>query len=90
MKIGFIGLGIMGAPMAGHLLAAGHEMFVRTRSKVPEGLQAGDAVRHRPRTLPAPRMSSSSCCRTRPTWSWCCSARTAWPRAFPRERPSST
>ncbi|HSV47449.1 MAG TPA: 2-hydroxy-3-oxopropionate reductase [Ramlibacter sp.] len=39
MKIGFIGLGIMGAPMAGHLLAAGHEMFVRTRSKVPEGLQ---------------------------------------------------
>jgi 2-hydroxy-3-oxopropionate reductase len=40
MKIGFIGLGIMGAPMAGHLLAGGHEMFVRTRSKVPEGLQA--------------------------------------------------
>jgi 2-hydroxy-3-oxopropionate reductase len=40
MKIGFIGLGIMGAPMAGHLLAAGHEMFVRTRSKVPQSLQA--------------------------------------------------
>jgi len=39
MKVGFIGLGIMGAPMAGHLLAAGHEMFVRTRSKVPESLQ---------------------------------------------------
>jgi 2-hydroxy-3-oxopropionate reductase len=39
MKIGFIGLGIMGAPMAQHLLAAGHEMFVRTRSKVPEALQ---------------------------------------------------
>jgi 2-hydroxy-3-oxopropionate reductase len=39
MKIGFIGLGIMGAPMAGHLLAAGHTMFVRTRSKVPEALQ---------------------------------------------------
>ena len=39
MKIGFIGLGIMGAPMARHLLAAGHEMFVRTRSKVPEGLE---------------------------------------------------
>ncbi|HSV70960.1 MAG TPA: NAD(P)-binding domain-containing protein, partial [Methylibium sp.] len=35
MKIGFIGLGIMGAPMAQHLLAAGHELFVRTRSKVP-------------------------------------------------------
>ena len=40
MKIGFIGLGIMGAPMAQHLLAAGHELFVRTRSKVPEGLKA--------------------------------------------------
>jgi 2-hydroxy-3-oxopropionate reductase len=40
MKIGFIGLGIMGAPMAQHLLAAGHELFVRTRSKVPETLKA--------------------------------------------------
>jgi len=38
MKIGFIGLGIMGTPMAQHLLTAGHEMFVRTRSKVPEAL----------------------------------------------------
>ena len=38
MKIGFIGLGIMGAPMAQHLLEAKHEMFVRTRSKVPEAL----------------------------------------------------
>jgi 2-hydroxy-3-oxopropionate reductase len=40
MKIGFIGLGIMGAPMAGHLLAAGHELFVHTRSKVAESLSA--------------------------------------------------
>jgi len=28
MKIGFIGLGIMGAPMAKHLVAAGHELMV--------------------------------------------------------------
>jgi 2-hydroxy-3-oxopropionate reductase len=35
MKIGFIGLGIMGTPMAGHLRAAGHDLFVATRSKVP-------------------------------------------------------
>lgn len=35
MKIGFIGLGIMGAPMAGHLIAGGHQAFVQTRSKVP-------------------------------------------------------
>jgi 2-hydroxy-3-oxopropionate reductase len=43
MNIGFIGLGIMGAPMAGHLLAGGHTLFVRTRSKVPEAL-AGATV----------------------------------------------
>ena len=40
MKIGFIGLGIMGAPMAQHLLAAGHELFVPKRSKVPDALSA--------------------------------------------------
>ncbi len=38
MKLGFIGLGIMGAPMAGHLAAAGHTLFVTTRSKVPADL----------------------------------------------------
>ena len=43
MKIGFIGLGIMGSPMAQHLLAAGHEMFVRTRSQVPDALSAATA-----------------------------------------------
>jgi len=35
-KIGFIGLGIMGAPMAGHLLDAGHQLFVNTQGPVPE------------------------------------------------------
>jgi 2-hydroxy-3-oxopropionate reductase len=28
MKIGFIGLGVMGRPMAGHLIAAGHEVHL--------------------------------------------------------------
>ena len=37
-KIGFIGLGIMGAPMAGHLQAGGHEMHVFTIGPVPEAL----------------------------------------------------
>ena len=36
--LGFIGLGIMGAPMAGHLLAAGHQLYVNTRGKVPQAL----------------------------------------------------
>jgi len=34
MRIGFIGLGIMGAPMAQRLLAAGHQLFVHTRGKL--------------------------------------------------------
>jgi 2-hydroxy-3-oxopropionate reductase len=45
MKIGFIGLGIMGRPMAGHLQKAGHELFVvRHRSPLPEELVAGGAT----------------------------------------------
>jgi len=35
LKIGFIGLGIMGTPMAGHLMRAGHELYVYTLGKVP-------------------------------------------------------
>ncbi len=45
LNIGFIGLGIMGAPMAGHLRKAGHTLFVNTRSKVaPDLLAAGVTV----------------------------------------------
>ena len=43
-KLGFIGLGIMGAPMAGHLRAAGHDLFVNTRSQVPQALLDAGAV----------------------------------------------
>lgn len=43
-KIGFIGLGIMGAPMAGHLVNAGHEVFINTRSKIPEELANSPAI----------------------------------------------
>ncbi len=35
MNVGFIGLGIMGAPMALHLVEAGHALFLKTRSEVP-------------------------------------------------------
>ena len=38
MKIGFIGTGIMGAPMAGHLLGGGHELAVHNRKSIPQGL----------------------------------------------------
>jgi 2-hydroxy-3-oxopropionate reductase len=44
-KIGFIGLGIMGAPMAGHLLAAGNEMSVADiTKKIPKELTDGGAA----------------------------------------------
>ena len=38
-KVGFIGLGIMGAPMAGHLSDGGHELFLHSRSGVPSELK---------------------------------------------------
>jgi 2-hydroxy-3-oxopropionate reductase len=38
MKVGFIGLGIMGTPMAGHLIKGGHELFLHTASRVPDVL----------------------------------------------------
>lgn len=43
-KIGFIGLGIMGAPMCAHLLAAGHQLFVHTRGKVPAQIASSSAT----------------------------------------------
>ncbi|MDP2816978.1 MAG: 2-hydroxy-3-oxopropionate reductase [Polaromonas sp.] len=44
LKIGFIGLGIMGAPMAMHLLQAGHILFVNTLRKVPSALADAGAT----------------------------------------------
>ena len=37
-NIGFIGLGIMGTPMAGHLIQGGHTLFLHSRSGVPQSL----------------------------------------------------
>ncbi|GAC1348434.1 MAG: 2-hydroxy-3-oxopropionate reductase [Acetobacteraceae bacterium] len=42
MNIGFSGLGIMGRPMAEHLAAGGHTLFLHSRSGVPSGM-AGTA-----------------------------------------------
>ena len=43
LKLGFIGLGIMGAPMAGHLIKAGHQLFVHTRGKLSAEIAATHA-----------------------------------------------
>jgi 2-hydroxy-3-oxopropionate reductase len=42
--VGFIGLGTMGTPMAGHLQTGGHRLFVHTRSQVPEAVTSGGAT----------------------------------------------
>ncbi len=44
LNLGFIGLGIMGTPMCGHLINAGHQLFVTTRSKVPDAIASTNAV----------------------------------------------
>ena len=44
LRLGFIGLGIMGAPMAGHLVAAGHTVFVHTRGRVPPAIAESRAT----------------------------------------------
>ena len=44
-KIGFIGIGTMGRPMAGHLLAGGHDLFAYLRKDMPAELEDGGAIR---------------------------------------------
>jgi 2-hydroxy-3-oxopropionate reductase len=52
-KIGFIGLGVMGAPMARNLLEAGYELVVHSRSRGPaeELAQAGAETAGSPREV---------------------------------------
>jgi 2-hydroxy-3-oxopropionate reductase len=44
MNVGFIGLGIMGRPMAGHLLAGGHVLYAHDHKPVPDELRQKGAV----------------------------------------------
>jgi 2-hydroxy-3-oxopropionate reductase len=44
MKIGFIGLGTMGRPMAGHLQAGQHKLFLHDIAPLPQELIEGGAV----------------------------------------------
>lgn len=43
-KVGFIGLGVMGSPMAANILKGGHELFVLQRKPLPAELAALGAV----------------------------------------------
>jgi len=52
MKIGFIGLGIMGRPMAGHLIDAGHELALNRVKPVSQFLvDKGGVARETPRAV---------------------------------------
>src|SRR5260370_28905679 len=44
IDIGFIGLGTMGRPMAGHLLAAGHRLFLHDVVPVAQELVAAGGI----------------------------------------------
>ena len=44
LKLGFIGLGIMGTPMALNLIKGGHTLFVNTRRQIPQDLLAAGAT----------------------------------------------
>jgi 2-hydroxy-3-oxopropionate reductase len=43
-KVGFIGLGIMGAPMAGHLQKGGHKLYLHDQKNPPYDLIEGGAT----------------------------------------------
>jgi 2-hydroxy-3-oxopropionate reductase len=43
-KVGFVGLGIMGRPMAAHLRAAGHELYVHDHKPAPQTLISQGAI----------------------------------------------
>ena len=52
-RVGWIGTGVMGGSMAGHVLAAGYELMVfnRTRAKAQPLLDRGDRWAETPRQL---------------------------------------
>lgn len=58
MRVGFCGLGVMGAPMAAHLARAGHDVLVhnRTPSRALEWVAA-----HGGRALPTPAKLAAEC-----------------------------
>ena len=58
MRVAFIGLGVMGAPMAGHLARAGHQVRVHNRS--PEKAEAWSAAH--PGTFHASATEAAEAC----------------------------
>ena len=90
-NVGFIGLGIMGTPMAGHLIKGGHKLCLHDIKPAPKELvekTRSFAPRAR-KSLSRPTSSSrwSPICRMcRPR----CLAKMAWRKACRRARSWST
>ena len=60
MKIGFAGLGAMGGPMAGHLLDAGHTLYVLTRRREFRRTPRSPKARSGPRRRKTSRRTRNS------------------------------
>ena len=67
MRIGFVGLGLMGLPIARHLAAAGHQLFIASGSPAPldELASKGATVCASPREI-APHVEVFFSCRITP------------------------
>ena len=88
MKIGFIGLGVMGRPMAGHLIDAGHTLTLnRVKPASQELVDKGGTAADTPKAVAEAADVIILMVPTRPTSRRCSSARTASPRA---SRPASS
>src|SRR3972149_4464082 len=44
MKIGFVGLGIMGRPMAQHLMKGGHNVYIYSLPSIPPDLNGDQGI----------------------------------------------
>ena len=81
MKIGFIGLGIMGRPMALNLHAAQHTLLVYDRAGLTDDIRAAAEVEPDCKTVAAGvRGGDRHGARHARTWRTCCSRPTASPR----------
>ena len=56
MKLAFLGLGVMGYPMAGHLATAGHDVTVYNRTKAKAERWV---AQHGGRSAPSPAEAAS-------------------------------
>ena len=64
MKVGFVGLGIMGRPMAHNLMKGGHELYVYGKRTVPPEIR--DGATGLPGCRPAPASVAPPRCRASP------------------------